>query len=298
MLSLSILAAAVACGGNTPTNPGGTAPPASTTPTLIMIHSGQAWFRPGDQEAVTTNARWSDNASRELENPTWLSTNTAVFTIAPANTRAVITAMAPGEAMLRVTALGVSGEIPVRVAATTQPPSGGGSPSNPQVVISEFRFAGPGGENDDFIELHNRSSQAVDLSGWSIAVSDGSGAAEPTGNVPSGTTLAPGCHYLFVSARPKQASGESPVAADFLFWPPAAADGGLALLDADGRIVDQVGASAGSRYREGTPLSASTFGGGSYTRAQDSNDNSDDFLLAAVATQANRESACSTSSSR
>ena len=38
--------------------------------------------------------------------------------------------------------------------------------SNAIVVISEFRFIGPNGGNDEFIEIHNRTNFPVDISGW------------------------------------------------------------------------------------------------------------------------------------
>jgi hypothetical protein len=77
-------------------------------------------------------------------------------------------------------------------------------------------------------------------------------------------------------------------------------DGGIAIVLPDAvTIVDAVGLSMGSAYRENTPLAeVSSFGAGSYGRAsggtavgcQDTNDNSGDFSLIPLADPQNRTS--------
>ena len=39
------------------------------------------------------------------------------------------------------------------------------------VVISEFRFSGPGGNRDEYIELYNMQGAPLDLTGWTLSVS-------------------------------------------------------------------------------------------------------------------------------
>jgi hypothetical protein len=75
-------------------------------------------------------------------------------------------------------------------------------PQGPRpVVISEFRFRGPGGANDEFVELFNMSSSPVTVStsdgsaGWSLVASDGT----VRFTIPVGTVIPGYAHYLAVN---------------------------------------------------------------------------------------------------
>ena len=61
----------------------------------------------------------------------------------------------------------------------------------PRVVISELMYAAPGGPSDDYIELYNPTTEAIDLSGWRL---DGVALT-----IPGGTVVLPGQHVLFVA---------------------------------------------------------------------------------------------------
>src|SRR4051812_50199906 len=64
------------------------------------------------------------------------------------------------------------------------------------VVISEFRFRGPAGGNDEFVELMNTSSGPVAIGGWEpqgCASGTRAPAARVTG--PAGGTLQAGGHH-------------------------------------------------------------------------------------------------------
>ncbi|HYE13826.1 MAG TPA: hypothetical protein VD968_05220 [Pyrinomonadaceae bacterium] len=76
-----------------------------------------------------------------------------------------------------------------------------------QVVISEFRFRGPAGSCDEFVELYNNSVERVVVqstdgsAGWTIASLDAVGPGEPTVYndaimIPNGTVIPPHGHYL------------------------------------------------------------------------------------------------------
>lgn len=70
------------------------------------------------------------------------------------------------------------------------------------LTISEFRFRGPGGSNDEFVELFNTSSSPVTVSvadgssGWALAASDGIVRFV----IPAGTVIPAYGHYLGVNA--------------------------------------------------------------------------------------------------
>lgn len=75
-----------------------------------------------------------------------------------------------------------------------------------QVIISELRFRGPAGFEDEFIELYNNTNspitvQASDASaGWAVAISNG----QITGNVctvPNGTVIPARGHFLCANSN-------------------------------------------------------------------------------------------------
>src|SRR6185437_3283597 len=68
------------------------------------------------------------------------------------------------------------------------------------VVISEFSFRGPVGGNDEYVELLNAGSSAVDISNWRLqGCASATGAASDRTTVPAGVVLQAGEHYLFVN---------------------------------------------------------------------------------------------------
>ena len=75
-------------------------------------------------------------------------------------------------------------------------------PPNPPLIISEFRLRGPGGAQDEFVELYNNSNSPITVStsdasaGWAVAASDGS----VRFIVPNGTVIPARGHYLGVNS--------------------------------------------------------------------------------------------------
>jgi len=120
----------------------------------------------------------------------------------------------------------------------------------PLVVISEFRTRGPQGEKDEFIELYNRSNQRLDLSGWTVAVSNGSGTTSTLLTIASGTRLPARSHLLLVNSL----GYSGPIEPDQVFSGDIADDGGIALRPLRGIPGDEVGMSNGSAFREGAVL--------------------------------------------
>ena len=74
-----------------------------------------------------------------------------------------------------------------------------GFTSNAQVVISQV-YGGGGNTGapylNDFVELFNRGTVAVDVSGWSVQYASTAGTAWSVNSIPTGTSIAPGKYYL------------------------------------------------------------------------------------------------------
>lgn len=80
-------------------------------------------------------------------------------------------------------------------------PQGPGTSSAP-VVINEFQYDDAGTDDVEFVELYNRSTLPVDISGWQIVNRDpgsplyGGGGTDPTHVIPPGTILQPGAFWV------------------------------------------------------------------------------------------------------
>ena len=174
----------------------------------------------------------------------------------------------------------------------------GATPGNgSSVVISEIRFRGPLGGNDEFVEIYNNSDSAVSIAGWKLM---GSSNTAPTGvraTVPANVSLPPRSHYLFVNGT--AATGYSGTVPGNLTYTTGFGDnGGVALTDAANNIIDQVGiATINTGYREGTPIATQLTTnvdrgferkpGSLAVTLQDTNDNSTDFQLTTPSTPQN-----------
>ncbi len=172
-------------------------------------------------------------------------------------------------------------------------PTPGASPSptpSPQptpapiVVISEFRTRGPNGGSDEFVELYNNSDAPVDVGGWKIRGSSSSGTVTTRLTINAGTIILPRGHFLATNSGGYSGT----ISGDQSYTSGIANDGGIALTTPDDSIVDAVGLSAGSAFREGThlaPLPADANQGyerkpgGLNGSTQDTGDNVNDFQL-------------------
>jgi hypothetical protein len=104
--------------------------------------------------------------------------------------------------------------------------------------------------------------------------------------VTTGITIPARGHYLFVNSA---ASAGLTALADQAYGTGFTDDGGVAITQADGTILDQVGLSAGSAYGEGAPLASLGAAnldhsyerrlGGANGSSLDANDNASDFQL-------------------
>ncbi len=156
--------------------------------------------------------------------------------------------------------------------------------SPPPVVISEFRTRGPGGASDEFIELYNNSDHPVEIGGWKLRGSSSSGTITNRMTIATEVIIPARGHFLAVNSGGYTGG----VSADQAYTNGISNDGGIALTLSDDSIIDQVGMSPGSAFKEGIHLaplvsdanqSYERKPGGSNGSTQDTNDNFSDFLL-------------------
>jgi uncharacterized protein len=154
------------------------------------------------------------------------------------------------------------------------------------VVISEFRFRGPDGGNDEFVELVNAGTADVNISGWRLqGCSSGAGVASARATVPAGIVLSPGQHYLFVN---NNASGgySGAVAGDTTYGTGFSDGSGARITLPDTTtVVDGVGGDGigGTQCREGTGIAGMPTANGdqAYERiggTEDTDNNAADFV--------------------
>jgi hypothetical protein len=184
---------------------------------------------------------------------------------------------------------------PTQTGTTTPTPSATATPSAPaHLVISELRSSGPNGLDDEFVELFNPSGGAVNIGAWMIKRSSSCTASITTlATILANTILQPGQHYLLAAN-----SNSSLTGADQTFSPAIADDGGVALVNAAGTMVDQVGMCISTLYREGqnlTPLTGISNQSyerkpGGFTSCYDSDNNAGDFTLISPANPQNKAS--------
>jgi hypothetical protein len=133
------------------------------------------------------------------------------------------------------------------------------------VVISEFRTRGPSSAEDEFVEIYNPTANPVDIGGWILSASNSSGATQNRATIPASTLLRSGQYYLI--AHNNYVVPNQGVTPNLRYGTSIANNGGIALLNASGEIIDEVGMDSNSFYQEGTPLSPlSGTSNGSYER--------------------------------
>jgi hypothetical protein len=145
-----------------------------------------------------------------------------------------------------------------------------------------------GSAADEFVELSNTGSAAVDLGGWKVVYRSASGTSDTTlATIATGTTLAAGGFYLLGGSA--YAGGTAP---DQSFSAGlAATGGGVGIRDASGTLVDSVGwGTAANAFVEGSPAAAppaTAAPGSSIVRIPDGHDtgaNATDFTVTSTAT--------------
>ncbi|HZI19940.1 MAG TPA: lamin tail domain-containing protein [Pyrinomonadaceae bacterium] len=175
------------------------------------------------------------------------------------------------------------------------------------LLISEFRFRGPGGAADEYVEIYNNTDSAVSVSaadnssGWAVAASDGTARFV----IPNGTSIPARGHYLAVnsggySLGAYPAGAGTGAAGDVTYAAGINDDGGVALFRTSdpakfdsGHLLDAVGFSSvtNALYREGGGLGSPVSSNAEHAfvrklisgMPQDTGDNAADFFLVATA---------------
>ncbi len=174
------------------------------------------------------------------------------------------------------------------------------------VLISEVRTSGPGGADDEFVELYNNTDAPIDISGWAIVKSGATCDAMPvvTAVIPPSTTIPARGHYLVVGPSYSLGTSATPnltITPDLaieddrnvgLFNTSSLASLSTATrLDAVG-FFDGVSGLGGTcdLLREGTPLNAAQGSTSQYSffrklssgKPQDTGRSVDDFQIAST----------------
>lgn len=181
-----------------------------------------------------------------------------------------------------------------------------GYTSNAQVVISQV-YGGGGNSGaqytNDFVELFNRGTASVDISGWSIQYASATGPstapfAWAVNSIPAGTSIAAGKYYLIKLAAGTTASSALPTPDLDVTTSPinmSGTAGKVALVNSTtaltgttltvGTYVDMVGFGPTASYFEGTAPTAILSNTTAAIRLNggctDNNANNTDFLVAA-----------------
>jgi hypothetical protein len=245
---------------------------------------------PGTTAQLSAQATLADSTSKDVTTQSkWFSTNRNAATV---DEKGTVTAAKPGLTMVNAQYQGIQSACQFLVDITPPPPplssSGGG------IVISEFRPRGPNGENDEFIELRNDATEPISVGGWQVGQAPRSGiTTKILVTLSASVIIKPGCYLLLTRSAKEQIYSGIP--GDVSFIAPLLDDSGIAVLRPGGTVVDAVGMSLGTLYKEGVPLLS--FGSNnadrSYQRiAGDSDNNMTDFALRSPSTPTNRAGGC------
>ncbi|MDA0181780.1 lamin tail domain-containing protein [Solirubrobacter phytolaccae] len=159
------------------------------------------------------------------------------------------------------------------------------------VVISQVAFGGPGGGNDEVIELRNVSGAAVAIGGWTIVGANSAGTNSVRATVPAGASLPANGTFVFANS-----AGTFTAQSDVQYGTGITATGGIALRNGSA-TVDAFGSTAAPQaYREGAGLAQPSTGPGGFIRknggTQDTDDNAADFTGPTTPTPTKCGSAC------
>ncbi|GAB3045022.1 lamin tail domain-containing protein [Sediminivirga luteola] len=150
------------------------------------------------------------------------------------------------------------------------------------ILITEYAPGGPGGYNEDFIELANAGETAVDISGWKVwRCGDNSQTYSQSDGLPAGSVLQPGETFLLARSGSSIAGEADVTYGTSVHW----INSGAMVLTPDEKIVDRMSMYGDHRVSpctDGTPKAydINVLTGESYQRVSDTGDNAADFVAA------------------
>ena len=260
--------------------------PSSQTVTIMNVSGGPVTLTVPFTESGADAAQFTVGAPPSMSLPAGGSTTASV----------TFTPLSIGVKNASISIQSSSGGIAAVALTGTGQSSAGGTGTG--VVISEFRFRGAGGASDEFVELYNNSDAPVDISGWKLNGSNNAGGISTRATLAGTVVLPARRHYLFVNTA---APAALLALKDQTYGIGFTDDGGVQITKADNTIIDSVGLSSGSAYKEGTPLASfgTTSTNQSYERKLggvegsqiDSNNNATDFQVRAPSDPQNLASA-------
>jgi hypothetical protein len=162
----------------------------------------------------------------------------------------------------------------------------GGGGSRGDIRANEFMTGSTGAASNEFVELVNAGTAAVNAGGYKVAYRSAAGTSDTTlATIPDGTTIPAGGFYLLAGSGYLGSHAPDQTFSASL----AATGGGLAVRDAAGAILDSVGyGEATNAFVEGRPAGAppaTAAPGSSADRipdGHDTNDNAADFSVSAT----------------
>lgn len=170
------------------------------------------------------------------------------------------------------------------VATLTCVTGGGGSSGD--IRVNEFMTGSTGAASNEFVELVNAGTAAVNVGGYKVAYRSAAGTSDTTlAMIADGTTIPAGGFYLLAGSGYLGSHAPDQTFSASL----AATGGGLAVRDAGGAILDSVGyGEATNAFVEGHVAAAppaTAAPGSSADRipdGHDTNDNAADFSVSAA----------------
>jgi uncharacterized protein (TIGR03437 family) len=270
--------------------------------TSITISPATATIAVGETQLYTAQAK--DQFGQNIGGVTiiFAANNTTVATVdavsatsSTGSATATVTGRASGTAQITASASSGSTTVTSAPATLTVEPAAG------QLLISEFRTRGPAGASDEFVEIYNPTTTTQVIGGLKIRASNGSGTVSDRVTIAAGATLGSGCHYLIANSASGGYTGLVP--ANQTYGTGITDDGGIAITQSNGTsVIDAVGMSNGSAFKEGMPLAPLSANvnqsyerkpGGAFGNGTDTSNNASDFILnAGSSNPQNAASAC------